>query len=260
MTHVLCGGALLLATVSLIATTAKPVLAPAPAVPVLQVPPCNRGVAVATNFTVLGTATPAGQQTRVELCATTSSLRLVAWLDDAVVMSPHTHCDDDVWAGGDVFETFVAPVDHVHDAPIWYYELDTGAAGAVYASHVNNSRGNASNCADSCREGRHLPPLCNAVFCDWELPCAGAADFRPAGYPTLRSIASNVTGGWRVNMSLPFALFSHHVTQSRLWRANFYRYDYEAPGAPAVLSGWSADFGGGSFHAPHWFGVLKLLS
>ena len=113
-------------------------------VPYLEVPPCASGRrALATNWSLTdipssrGFAAPT-QKSHVALCYDGEGWYLHAELKDNHPDSNSTHCGSNVWEGGAVFEFFAAPVQHRSDAPTWYHEADSSAAGAMWVGHIHN--------------------------------------------------------------------------------------------------------------------------
>ncbi len=240
--------------------------------PCLHVPPCASGaVARAENFSVVpspkGAPLPASEQTSVGVCHTPDGIRVRTIAYDNHIGSPYESCNSHVWEGGSVLEVFIAEVASPYDAPIWYHEIDTGAAGALFAARVNNSRGNASDCEhDACWPPYPAPPDCAGGFlCEVELRCTGRTDFGPAGYPLLRAHVTNSTAGdaWSNDLFIPFDIFPR-IGPSRgpwpLYRANFYRYAYpRGRSQPPELSSWSTPPTTADFHHPTLFGILALV-
>jgi len=215
-------------------------------VPCLTVPHCDNGTAKISDFKL--TTAPgnvsATQQTVVEICADKNGLQLFTTAQDNHLFSPWTHCTDPVWQNGDVLEVFISPVLRTSDNPIWYHEVDTGNAGALWVSQIDNPKGNVSTCKN-CKAGN--------------LPCSGMADFSPLA---IHAKATNHTGSWTVSLQLPWNMFPPEFPQTPnpwgIWRANFYRYDYpNGPRDSPELSGWSPTHNP-SFHIPERFGILVL--
>ncbi len=109
--------------------------------PHLNIPHCNDGVALATNFKndrTLPPSNPANQSTRVEVCWDSQGLRFHTNATDVNIFSTATKCNDPTFSDGDVLEVFVAPVEQLTDVPSWYLELDTGASGALWGMLAHN--------------------------------------------------------------------------------------------------------------------------
>jgi hypothetical protein len=217
-----------------------------PDVPCAHVPRCDSGkLAILEDFKVSNVPgiVPAKQSTSVRICYDQEGFKLNTIATDSNIFSPYTQCNSEVWVNSDVLEVFMAPVQDATQNPIWYHETDTSASGAVWAGHINNTKGNWSNCNDiSCTPG--------------PLPCTGLGDFD--SLPGLHAHVTNYTEGWRNQLSIPFELFPKEYATGKFWRANFYRYDY--PWGDKVnyeLSGWSPTHDP-SFHIPARFGVLVL--
>ena len=137
---------------------------------------------------------------------------------------------------------FIAPVYSATDNPIFYHEVDTGAAGALWAGVINNTLGNRSDC-EACVPGN--------------LPCTGRDNFSPL---TMSVTVVKGTGWWADSLFLPWALFPKEFAAPwPVWRVNFYRYDYpNGASEPYELSGWSPTHNP-SFHVPARFGTMLLI-
>ena len=222
-------------------------------VPCTDVPKCGSvektHYATLKNFVTMTDGT-AAQKTKVSICFVERdslgyAFKVHTIADDIDVFSPYTKCNSQVWVNSDVLEVFMAPTATPFDAPKWYYEMDTSPSNAVWVGHKNNSLGNWSNCNhqdDHCVEG--------------PIECNGLDHFEM--FPNLIAKAHNITGtGWGVDLTVPFKMFPPEYQQSKIWRANFYRYDYPKGRDQYELSGWSPTECG-SFHVPKRFGVLIL--
>lgn len=224
-------------------------------VPCLHVPACadGRGAFGPFRLSTLKQNILAAQKTTGNICWDNQGLHVTEVAREKHVFSPYTQCNSPVFSQSNVLEVFIAPVLHVTDNPEWYFELDASPSGAMWGGLTNNSRGNASTClaVDGCAGP------CGIGTC--LLPCEGLARFEH----NLTAFARNVTGGYEMTMSIPWALFQptfrpEETRPWKLWRANFYRYGY--PGgaeAPYNLSAWSPTREG-SFHVPEKFGVVVL--
>jgi len=126
-------------------------------VPCLAVPHCEQGTANASDFKITTSSgnVSAVQQTLVEICYDKIGLQLFTTAQDNYLFSPWTRCNDDVWENGDVLEVFISPVRRATDNPIWYHEVDTGNAGALWVSQIDNPKGNVTTC-QRCTAG-NLP-------------------------------------------------------------------------------------------------------
>ena len=218
-------------------------------VPFAHVPPCGDGNgAILKDFKVSDAPvdTPALQQTVVKICHSESGFKIVTVANDTNIFSPYTTCNSQVWVNSDVLEVFLGPVVSPFDNPKWYHETDTSASGAVWAGHINKPKlGNWSNCDGGigCQPG--------------PLPCSGLDSF--TGLPGLHAQVTNMTGSWKNELTIPFNLFPEKYRSSKIFRGNFYRYDYpNGDRTTFELSGWSPTHNP-SFHVPARFGVLVLV-
>jgi hypothetical protein len=186
-------------------------------VPCLIVHECSSDQrATITGFkltnTPSGNATPAEQQTVVEICHTRHGLHISSRAHDRFIFSPYTHCNDPVFVQSDVLEAFIAPVRRPTDNPVWYWELDTAPTAALWLGLSRNPRGNASYCADpaACRPG--------------VLNCTGRNSFAPVPV-AVATYADPANAAWGARLFVPFALFAPAGFPPRwpLYRANFYR-------------------------------------
>jgi len=221
--------------------------------PCLRVPNCAVGFGVADHFKVTNVPgdISAVQPTTVQVCWDQFGIHVSGNATDRHIFSPYVHCNDPVFINSDVMEVFIAPVYSATDNPIWYHEVDTGAAGALWGGLIHNPRGNASVC---------LNCTCSSSPCT--LPCTGRDSFSPI---PLSVTVQNGTGWWADFLFLPWNLFpAEFVAAGKpfpwpVWRANFYRYDYpDGSSKPYELSGWSPTHDP-SFHVPARFGTLLLV-
>ena len=168
------------------------------------------------------------QASYAELCHDEWGLHVSIEAEERYVFSPWNKCNDKVFARSDVVEAFLAPVVHPDDAPQQYFELDTAPSGAMFGALIGNRDGNASTpianpdilgqpiCAPDSNDG--LRPW---SIHDCMLPCSDAAQF-PKG---LTASAANVSGGFRVQLSVPWDLFAErfrplaadHVRADQPW-------------------------------------------
>jgi hypothetical protein len=219
-------------------------------VPCLKVPPCPRQ-AVIRRFYLSDPSVgllPPRQATSVSVCWGAAGLIVRTNATDADIWSRAAKCNAAVFSQGDTLEVFAGAVQYATDDPRSYLEIDAGSGGALWGSRSLNSKGNVSNC------GPKQPKECPAG----RLNCTGLSDFGKDG----PSVA--VTTGhhwWADVLTVPWALFHEPFVRSsakkgvhppwRLFRMNFYRYDYPykntAPGGSwnhstkrgYELSGWS---------------------
>ena len=220
-------------------------------VPCADVPKCdgNKNFATLTDFKVSDSMSdvPAKQNTTVKICYSPNKhFKVHTVAQDVDVFSPYTSCNSQVWVNSDVLEVFMAPTATPFNAPIWYYEMDTSPSNAMWVGHKNNSRGNWSNCNDNddCVAG--------------PIECSGLDSFPQ--FPPLAAHVQNISStGWGVELTVPFEMFPPKYQDSRIWRANFYRYDYPENREKYELSGWSPTHDP-SFHVPQRFGVMVLES
>eukprot|EP01064_Diplonema_japonicum_P022419 TRINITY_DN32172_c0_g1_i1.p1 TRINITY_DN32172_c0_g1~~TRINITY_DN32172_c0_g1_i1.p1 ORF type:complete len:252 (+),score=56.35 TRINITY_DN32172_c0_g1_i1:32-757(+) len=222
------------------------------AVPVLEVPRCDKGKAEIKQYyvsTALGMVVPK-QQTRSLLCWDAEGWLVEEHAEDKHVFSPYKECNSNVWESSDVMEAFFSPVLHETDNPEYYYEMDATPTGAFFVAVINNTKGNASYCPlETCSAG--------------PLPCSGRATF-----PSGQSANATSTGtSWTVTLRVPWTVFLPKYQPASsvpwpTWRANLYRYDYpEGPNSNYTnfeLSAWSPTHDP-SFHVPARFGVLKPI-
>jgi len=223
--------------------------------PCLHVPSCDDGSAAYGDFKITNVPTvePALDQTTGEICWNQKGISVKEFAFDTHVFTPWMHCNDLVFQKSSVLEIFVAPVHHVSDNPIWYFELDTAPSGAMWSGLSNDSRGNSSTCvsADGCDKSGTLE-------------CTGINTFPHH----LTTTALNKSKGWGIEMIIPWEMFAKEFQPTMLtqqphsiWRMNFYRYSY--PNGPNSkfsnyqLSGWSPTHDP-SFHVPARFGVIVL--
>ena len=243
----------------------------------VTVPRCPATAALGNwSLTAAATFEPPAQATHAALCHDGWGLHVSIDAEDRHVFSPWHKCNDQVFARSDVLEAFLAPVLRVTDAPQQYFELDTAPSGAMFGALVGNRDGTASTSIanpsilndPTCAPGRADADPWKSSIHDCLLPCSGAADF-PEG---LTASAANVSGGFRVRLSVPWGLFDdrfrprpvgdrHADRPWPTWRINLYRYDYP-PGPDAnfsnyELSAWSPTHSG-SFHVPSAFGYVHL--
>lgn len=231
------------------------------AVPTLVVPACRAGVARATNFSVSPEAAdvPARQSTAATICHTKVGLHVSMVARDRNVFSGVTQCNSrSLWSHGDLLEFYIGPVASLHDAPVWYHEIDSVPTGATYVGHQNNTLGNYTvpRACPGCVASK-CSPLHPGELCENWLPCHGRASFD--GHPELRVRVSNGTEQWASRLTVPWTLFPEGSRHGHaLWRANFYRYDYpDGPEGKYELSAWSPTHAPG-FHEPHRFGALVM--
>jgi len=218
-------------------------------VPCLVVPRCESGRYALVNRFYL-TKVPAGtyadpaDQTEVRVCYNATGFRIRHVVYDKHVFSPFTKCNDNVWEKGDVLETFIAPVHSIYDVPKFYWEVDGSPNSNLFVALIENANMGNTTCR-SCKPG--------------PLPCQGAHDFPPHKFSYKARVYKNAQKPmWTTDLFIPFTIFPESMRKSKLWRGNFYRYDYpQGETGPYQLSGWSPTFNG-SFHIPTRFGVITL--
>ena len=125
------------------------------------------------------------QATEVRVCWEATGIRIRTNATAKHVFTPWTHCNDDVWESSNVLEVFVAPVHSEFDNPIVYHEVDTAPSGALFATLINNPKGNASDCDPKINN-------CSAGL----LPCSGLSDFAPV------PLSVKVVLNWQPQISL----------------------------------------------------------
>ena len=161
----------------------------------------------------------------------------------------------------DVLEVFIAPVKVATDVPSFYHEIDTGAAGALWAACINNAAGNVTT--QTCD-----PPQTGT------LNCTGAADFERGLHAKVKnSTGTPGSGWWATDLTIPWAIFAPWAQPAVTaegtaavpwphWRFNLYRYSYpDGPNAGFSnyeLNAWSPPHTG-SFHTPSRFGFGVLV-
>eukprot|EP01065_Artemidia_motanka_P027719 TRINITY_DN32915_c0_g1_i1.p1 TRINITY_DN32915_c0_g1~~TRINITY_DN32915_c0_g1_i1.p1 ORF type:complete len:286 (+),score=43.32 TRINITY_DN32915_c0_g1_i1:51-860(+) len=252
-----------------------------PDVPCLRVPKCSAGAGRVHGFYLTtapaNNSVPAKQLTDVSICYGDAGFTLLMNASDNNIFTASGHCNDPVFSQGGVLEFFAGPVNSATDDPIYYHEIDSSPSGVMWAGVSENMRGTAHN----CDLGRGVPPT-GRLSCPapGQLQCAGRATFPGTDGLTVRSV--NNTGGpaapagtpgwWQAAVTVPWKVYSGYFTAGkpatagpdggpwRLWRMNFYRYDY--PNPPDTqhyeLSGWSPTHDP-SFHVPQRFGVVELV-
>ena len=115
---------------------------------------------------------------------------------DKHIFSPWTKCNDNVFVNSDVLEVFIAPVKRPTDVPSVYHEIDTGAAGALWAACINNPAGNVTT--QTCE-----PPQKGT------LNCRGAADFEKGlTVAVTNSTGTPGSGWWATDLTVPWAIFA----------------------------------------------------
>jgi hypothetical protein len=214
-------------------------------VPCVDVPKCSENkFASLSKFVTMSNKQPQ-QSTTVDICYVEGeSFKVHMVAEDHDVFSPYTTCNSEVYVNSDVLEVFMTPTKSPYDAPQWYYEMDTSPSNAVWVGHKNNSLGNWSNC-------NHQDDHCVAGT----IKCEGLNIFPQ--FPNLVADVINFTAGWSNDLNIPFTIGPPEYRDSKIWRANFYRYDYPISRDVYELSGWSPTFCD-SFHVPQQFGVLIL--
>lgn len=240
------------------------------AIPKLAVPECPSVAKISTFHinTVPGNQLKKPKQnTRVEVCWSRTGLVVVSNATDDDVFNGCEACNCPVFEQGDVLEVFVGPVEHPTDNPEYYHEVDTGASGALWAAqtvHEMNASApdgsNASNC------GTADPSPCVGG----ELNCTGLADFGPLTAVVAVDPATKPRW-WTNTLHIPWSLFKQPFLDPKVsppwkvWRGNFYRYDYPfrtaGPGfnhSRHELTAWSPTHSG-NFHTPARFGVIELV-
>ena len=226
-----------------------PTMMLAASIPTMTVPKCPQSSGLEPYWvsTAEGHVKPK-QETRVWVCYDEGGWWINESAEDKRIFSPYETCNSNVWEKSDVMETFIAPVNSESDVPSLYYELDVSPTGAAFGTVFSDSLGNTTYC-----------PL---ATCDsGDLPCSGKSTF-PSGWNSSIKIT---TTGWINTVFIPWSMFAdkyrpHNGAPWKLWKANFYRYDY--PEIPKdnftnfELSGWSPTHTP-SFHTPSQFGLLK---
>lgn len=226
--------------------------------PKLVVPVCPKVATISSFYvnTVPGNQLKKPKQnTRVTVCWSHTGIEVATFATDTDVFNGCQTCNCPVFSKGDVLEVFIGPVEHQSDNPEYYHEIDTGASGALWAAQT------ASNC------GAVSPAPCVGG----ELNCSGLADFGPL--TAVVAVDSATPPQWWTNtLHIPWSLFKQPFFNStasppwRIWRGNFYRYDYpyRTAGPPGYnhshfeLTAWSPTHSG-SFHTPPRFGVIELV-
>jgi hypothetical protein len=237
-------------------------------VPCLKVPRCPAAGTVDAGFyinTVPGLV-PALQATSLEVCWNSSGLSVKTNATDVNIFNTATRCQQGVFNTGDTLEVFLGPVLDATDDPVYYHEIDTGSSGAMWVGQAQHGMGrpdgaNVSNC------GVATPPPCesNNVAAN----CTGLAGYLGG------ALTSHVTigdGWWANDLVIPWSTFKQpfldHTASPpwKIWRANFYRYDYPFPkpdgdgyNSSHELSAWSPTHSS-TFHIPPRFGVVVLES
>eukprot|EP01048_Picozoa_sp_COSAG05_P019093 COSAG05_NODE_2917_length_2511_cov_8.439884_2_plen_524_part_00 len=264
-------------------------------VPQLSVPNCSTGVALATNFRLVNASGwPLAQhQTEMRLCHNASGLHIEGRAQyplENLSVPTVTQCGRiEMMNRDDVMEVFLSPVHATIDDPKFYHELDTNAAGALWASLTNNSLGTVQNChptmsACNCscayvNSSKALPCRADGVpelpytVCGLA-PCSGRDQYASAQGLTVA--VKHHTWGWSMQLSIPWGLFSTPPIKSGpaansqstwpLWRLNMYRISGGGDVikslrdiVPRAYSAWSPTMDP-SFHTPSRFGVMLLKS
>ena len=209
-------------------------------VPCLLVPTCESGTfAAAFDFGLVDGSGPAKQPTTVLVCHDPVGLSIVYSATDDNVESNFSSCQDHVWEA-DALEFMIYPGSMSADPGGNYSELDLSPHGALWAGRIHNPSG--------------VDPLRNTTI---PIPCNSSG---------IRWSAAIDKAGWGATLFVPWQLVSHPFSvqgevapgpPTRIWRANFARFDTPR-GAPAhEQTAWSPTLSG-SFHVPHRFGVLVL--
>ena len=175
----------------------------------MEIKSCADGGYHVKGFSVCATplgqpAAPGAQLTTAHLCHDAEGLHIHenASTGSHGVFSSASKCGDSVFTAGDVLEVFIAPVKKPTDVPEYYHELDTGAAGAMWASCIQHSGDGANSsvmtCANPAKVGK--------------LKCSGLATF-DSGLTVKVTNASDLSW-FATNMTIPWKVFPDWARKS----------------------------------------------
>lgn len=198
----------------------------------------------------------ASQMTEAALCYSDAALEVTFSAVERNTFSTAAQCNAPVWEHGCAMEIFIAPVRDRWDVPAEYQEIDGAPTGAVWGSCIA--------AADVC-------PGCANVT---DPTCAAPGAYECAGEELGRFTngvlgeASSTEDGWRLQLSLPWAIFSEWARPVQAggttepwahWRLNLYRYNFYRGTAPDdyQLDAWSPTHSP-TFHDPRRFGYACM--
>ncbi|GAM19900.1 hypothetical protein SAMD00019534_030750 [Acytostelium subglobosum LB1] len=210
----------------------------AAAQPSLQVPRCEVGSTMATDFFLDDGSAPAIQQTAVNVCYDDEYIYLKPMCTDNDIMSPFTECNQDLFQS-DVFEVFIS---EGFNQPTNYLEVELSPYGVLFVSNVANTDNDCSGITDTL------------IDCG-----ASGIQYNSTATPT----------GWLGYLALPFSTIQNATyaasavrpdSYGTQFRMNMYRIDTPSQTYVKEYSCWNpTDKSPACFHVPSTFGYITLV-